>query len=144
MKKYIYLITIVLISLNISPASANFGDIKCQVGIPAAKATLAAARLSLSATEKTLPAAQKKVKEYDANIKKTEDQLTTYNLEYKKNPTTAQKELISRTESKLKTMVAAQKSAAKILERSKVALPKSISAVKKAEAQLVKLEKDCK
>ena len=126
MKKYIYLIIIVLLALNISPASANFGDIKCQVGIPAAKATLAAARLSLSATEKALPSAQKKVKEYDVNIKKTKEQLTAYNLEYQKNPTTAQKEIITRTENKLKTMVAAQKSAAKILERSKVALPKSI------------------
>jgi hypothetical protein len=144
MKKYIYLITIVLLALNISPASANFGDIKCQVGIPAAKATLAAARLSLSATEKALPSAQKKVKEYDVNIKKTKEQLTAYNLEYQKNPTTAQKEIITRTENKLKTMVAAQKSAAIILERSKVALPKSILAVKKAEAQLAKLEKDCK
>jgi hypothetical protein len=144
MKKYIYLIAIVLLALNISPASANFGDIKCQVGIPAAKAALAAARLSLSATEKALPSAQKKVKEYDVNIKKTKEQLTAYNLEYQKNPTTAQKEIITRTENKLKTMVAAQKSAAKILERSKVALPKSILAVKKAEAQLAKLEKDCK
>ena len=144
MKKYIYLIAISLITLNISAASANFGDVKCQVGIPAGKATLAAARLSLSATEKALPTAQKKVKEYDVNIIKTKEEIATYNLEYKKNPTTAQKELISRTENKLKTMVAAQKSAAKILERSKVALPKSISAVKKAEAQLAKLEKDCK
>ena len=144
MKKYIYLIAIYLMPLNISPASASFGDVKCQVGIPAGKATLAAARLSLSATEKAVPAAQKKVKEYDVNIIKTKEQIAAYNLEYEKNPTSAQKELISRTESKLKTMVAAQKSAAKILERSKVALPKSISAVKKAEAQLAKLEKDCK
>ena len=127
-----------------STASANFGDIKCQVGIPAGKATLAAARLSLSATEKALPSAQIKVKKYDANIKKTKEKLTAYNIEYQKNPTTAQKEIITRTENKLKTMVAAQKSAAKILERSKVALPKSISAVKKAEAQLAKLEKNCK
>lgn len=144
MNKYIYLIVISLTTLNMSTASANFGDIKCQVGIPAGKATLAAARLSLSATEKALPSAQIKVKKYDANIKKTKEKLTAYNIEYQKNPTTAQKEIITRTENKLKTMVAAQKSAAKILERSKVALPKSISAVKKAEAQLAKLEKNCK
>ena len=144
MNKYIYLIVISLTTLNMATASANFGDIKCQVGIPAGKATLAAARLSLSATEKALPSAQIKVKKYDANIKKTKEKLTAYNIEYQKNPTTAQKEIITRTENKLKTMVAAQKSAAKILERSKVALPKSISAVKKAEAQLAKLEKNCK
>lgn len=144
MKKYIYLILISAFTLNISTANASFGEIKCQVGIPAAKASLAATRLSLAATEKAIPSAQKKVKEYDANIKIANEQLATYKIEYQKNPTTAQKELITKTEGKIKVMINAQKSAAKILEKTKASIPKSISAVKKAELQLTKLEKDCK
>lgn len=143
MKKYFILILISTFTLNISSAHASFSDIKCQVGVPAAKAALAAARLSLSATEKALPTAQKKVKEYDANIKITRNQLDIYKVEYQKNPTTAQKELITKTEGKIKTMVTAQKSAAKILEKSKASIPKSISSVKRAESKLSKLEKNC-